>query len=172
MAIPIKSYEQIIQADRVSIAINLSENRELMGCVASIIKCDGSTTTLSIWKNIERDQGIAGILDSETANLSIERLSRLLLGENYSQTKLSTISTAIKQTIGWLASTLLTEQTTLVSMLLSPNISDEVVTFQICDLTEQHIERNSDSERYKMCGNALTTTVVTAIISKLFKDTK
>lgn len=167
--VPIKSYEQITRGDRVSIAITKSENQELTDCVANIIRCDGYTETHSIWSEKEASLVVADILGGETASQSIELLSKNILAENCDPTRLYITSTAIKQTIEWLISTLLTEKTTLVYTELSPALSSKGMTFQICSLTEKHTERISDSSRYKMCGNAVTTNVVQAVFERIFE---
>ena len=170
MAQLIKSSAEITRANRVSIVISRLGNQEQVDFAASIIRCDDSTATHYTWKRNGVSRDTVATSDTEMGNQSIEELSKNLLGGNLNQKKLSTTSIAIKQIIDWITSTLLTEQTTHISIELLPILSDKGMTFQICSLTEKHIERISDSSRYKMCGNAVTTNVVQAVFERIFSN--
>jgi len=167
---PLKSYDMITQGNRVSIAISRLENAEQTECVINITKCDDSTETHYTWKKSVANQDIADIFVIETDSQPIGELLKKVWAENWTHQRLSTTLTAIKQITDWITSILLTERTTLVSIELSPITSEKGTIFQIYSLTEQHIESISDSSRYKMCGNAVTTNVIRDVFERIFSS--
>ncbi len=154
----------------VHIAIDRLEQSERWECVINITKCgDSMVTRYTLRRN---DNGQVEMATSEIATDATltPKSWKPILGENSEKTKLSTISTQINWIIESLISTYAHAQSMELSMHNSDGLSKTESTWEISYLKTVSTERISDSSRYKMCGNAVTTNVVQAVFERIFNN--
>lgn len=151
----------------VHIVIDRSEESEHWECAINTIKCGDSMMTRYTLRKNENNQ--VEMATSEIATGAIPTLKswKPISVDGSSPTKLSTISTQINWIIESLISTYAHAQNMELSMHSSDDSSKTVSIWEISYLKMASIERLSDSERYKMCGNAVTVNVVEAVMSNL-----
>jgi len=151
----------------VSIAIVKSEKLEQWECVINITKCGDSMGTHFTWKINAVNQEVVGTLETGQENQSTELLWKNISEESLLQMKYHTTLTGLRPIIESVIYTFvqgLNMQLSINNLTVS---SQNQLAVNVLSLRTESIVKESDSARYKMCGNAVTVNVVKEIIKSL-----
>jgi hypothetical protein len=151
----------------VNIAIEKSDQSGHWECVINTTKCSDSTTTLSIWSINAANQDTEGTSEIETDTIPTGVLWRNISDGSSPEMKLSIISIPTKQIIESVISTFALAKSISISIESLPQSSTQESRWRVLDLKTVTMSRISDTERYKMCGNAVTVNVIRDVFERI-----
>ena len=153
-----------------NIVITKSENMEHWDCVLNITKCNTSIMMRYTSKKNVVNQEIQDTSEKETEKILTEKIWKKQSEGNYDPMKLSTISTAINLIIDSLTCSFAHAQNMQLSIRNLENLSNKELKLEVSDLKMELIQKISDSSRYKQMGNAVTTSVVGAVVEEVVRE--
>jgi len=162
-----KKLEQTNTIISANIAIELSEKSDVWECVTNITKCTDSIKTHYMLKKSVQNQVEMDIYEKQTESIPIEKLWKNTSEENSLPMRLSTILTAINLITDCLIFSFAQGKSMQACIKLSQNLSKTKLVWEVSFLKTRHIEKISDSVKYKVAGNAVTVNVVREIMKKL-----
>lgn len=115
---------------------------------------------------ITKKAHIIGLMEKQT----ISPYLKITLEENLPKEKLSTTLTSIKEIIkSQIFISAKTEKPITTAIIVSKKLEQNSLNEALLDLRTETISYFSDTQRYKMMGNAVTTNVIKAIMEAWFK---